>query len=94
MEDQTYQQRIRDKLNAYFTPIYMELKDDSKKHLGHAGHNPKGETHFSLQIVSARFLNLSSLARHRLIYEVLDLEIKEHVHALSIKAMTPIEYKE
>ncbi len=91
-EKNIYQTRMRDKLVAEFQPIHLEIKDDSKKHAGHAGADPKGETHFTVHIVSSKFEGLNALARHRLIYAILAEEIKERIHALSLVAMTPSEY--
>lgn len=92
LEKNIYQTRMRDKLAAALEPIHLEIKDDSKHHAGHAGADPKGETHFSVVVVSVKFESLSSLARHRLIYSLLAEELKERVHALSITALTPNEY--
>ncbi len=87
-----YQTRMRDKLIAAFQPIHLEIKDDSKKHAGHAGADPKGETHFIVHIVSDRFQGLNAVARHRVIYAALADEMKERVHALSLVTLTPSEY--
>jgi stress-induced morphogen len=59
---------------------------------GHAG-NPggDGETHFNVNIVSTAFQNKSPIARHRMVYEILDFELKNGVHALSLKCRTPEE---
>lgn len=91
-EKNIYQARMRNKLTAEFQPIYLEIKDDSKKHAGHAGADPKGETHFSIFIVSDKFEGLNPLARHRAVYAVLADELKERVHALILKAATGQEY--
>ena len=53
--------------------------------------DPKGETHFKVTIVSAAFRGLSRLERHRLVYQTVDAELKERVHALTIRALTPEE---
>jgi BolA protein len=91
-EKNIYQTRMRDKLTAALDPIHLEIKDDSKKHAGHAGADPKGETHFSVSVVSPKFEGLNAVARHRLIYAVLAEELKERVHALSLESLTPDEY--
>ena len=92
MNIETYRARIERKLTEAFQPILLEITDDSKKHAGHAGHNPLGETHFSVKIVSAAFENMKPVARHREIYRVLDAELKERVHALSLVADPPSEH--
>ena len=92
MDNETYSERINRKLSAAFTPIVLEIKDNSASHMGHAGHNPLGESHFSVLIVSPAFDKLSLVARHREIYRVLADELKERVHALSLQCLTPTEY--
>jgi BolA family transcriptional regulator, general stress-responsive regulator len=92
MNSTAYQQRIRQKLEAAFQPIHMEIIDDSASHKGHAGHDPRGETHFKVKVVSTVFAGISRLARHRLIYKTLAAELQERVHALNVEALTPDEY--
>ncbi|RME67760.1 MAG: BolA family transcriptional regulator, partial [Alphaproteobacteria bacterium] len=65
--------------------------DDSAAHAGHAGHRPGGETHFRVEIVSPAFAGKSRVARQRLIYRILEAELAERVHALSIVARAPGE---
>jgi BolA protein len=89
MTEPTYQERIRHKLTAAFQPILLEIHDDSARHAGHAGHDPRGETHFKVKIVSSAFTGLPSVARHRLVYAALAEEMKERVHALNIEALPP-----
>jgi BolA protein len=88
-----YQTRIRQKLVAAFAPSLLEIKDDSKKHAGHAGHHAEGETHFAVMIVSEKFAGLGLLARHRLVYDALKDELAERVHALNISAKTAAEHQ-
>src|SRR5580704_9756365 len=92
MNSLSYQTRIRQKLTATLQPIHMEIMDDSAHHKGHAGHDPVGETHFKVMIVSAVFNGLTRIERHRRVYESLAEELKERVHALNIETLTPDEY--
>jgi BolA protein len=92
MNSLSYQDRIRQKLTAAFAPIHLEILDDSAHHQGHAGHDPRGETHFKIRIVSAVFVGLSRVDRHRKIYDALADELKERVHALNIETLAPDEY--
>ena len=82
---------ISEKLTRSFRPSRLELTDDSDKHAGHAGHNPGGESHFTVVIESAAFSGLSRLARQRAVNETLRQELAGPVHALSIKALAPGE---
>ena len=45
----------------------------------------------SLRVVSAKFEGLGAVARHRLVYALLDEEMRGGVHALAITALTPDE---
>jgi BolA protein len=91
MDSLTYKDRIQRNLEAALAPIDIEIIDDSVRHAGHAGHDPRGETHFKIRIVSPAFNGLTRVARHRLVYDALAGELKERVHALNIDAKTPEE---
>ena len=47
--------------------------------------------YFRLRIVSPRFANLPTMARHRLVYDALGPLMNGAIHALSITARTPAE---
>lgn len=83
--------QIISKLQLRIAPQSLEVIDESSKHLGHAGHNPLGESHFEVRIVAESFAGKSRVARHRMIYEALQEELAGRVHALSIKAFSPEE---
>lgn len=86
----TMEDRIKAKITAELAPAALTLENQSHLHAGHAGDDGSGESHFHLMVVSDSFSDLSSLARHRMIYAVLKDEMKV-IHALSIKALTPQE---
>ncbi|MDE2134141.1 MAG: BolA family transcriptional regulator [Alphaproteobacteria bacterium] len=75
---------IRQKLTAAFSPTALDVKDDSARHEGHAGHRPGGETHFSVRIVSPAFAGLSRVERQRRVYAVLAEEMTSQIHALAL----------
>jgi BolA protein len=85
--------RIEEKLKAALQSSYLEVLDESSQHQGHSGAKPGGETHFRILVVSDDFANTTRISRHRKIYEILDTEIKERVHALAITAFTATEFK-
>lgn len=81
-----YSERIRIKLTQAFQPSRLAVIDDSVRHHGHAGADVDGgETHFNVEIVSAMFAGKSRVERQRMIHAVLADELKERVHALSLK---------
>ena len=80
--------RIRAALQAAFAPVALDVVDDSARHAGHEGARD-GRGHFNVEVVSAAFEGLGSLARHRAVYGALDALMATDIHALSIRAMTP-----
>lgn len=80
---------IRQRLAA-LDPEKIEILDESIRHAGHEGAK-SGGGHYLLTIVSSKFLGLSAMARHRLIYAALGEMMRKDIHALSVKAYTPQE---
>lgn len=88
---------IIDKIKGRFDPAFFKIANDSHKHSHHQGmvgaSNVK-ESHFRVEIVSEAFGGLSMPSRHRLVYQLLDDEFKNHgLHALQMKTKTPEEVK-
>lgn len=78
-------------LLAELNPTQIEIVDDSHKHAGHAGARAGGG-HYTLNIVSAQFVGLNTLARQRMIYSALGEMMKHNeIHALVVNAFTPEE---
>jgi acid stress-induced BolA-like protein IbaG/YrbA len=50
-------------------------------------------SHFEAVIVSAAFEGKRPIARHQLVYSVLGDRMKAEIHALSMRTLTPDEYK-
>lgn len=91
---------IETKLAAALAPQKLNVINESHLHAGHMHHPGEdhhndierdGETHFRVQVVSARFDGLNRVARHRLINELLAAELAGGVHALAIEASAPGE---
>ena len=76
-------------VRAALQPLHLEVIDDSHLHAGHAG--AREGRHFSVRITAERFNGLSRVARHRLIYDSLQLLIPRGIHALAIEARAPGE---
>ncbi len=87
------QAKIQSILTAKFNPEYLEIIDDTYKHQGHLNTPYHEETHFTVFIVSQRFQAISRLERHQRIMTILKEFFETQLHALSIKALTPIEYE-
>ena len=48
--------------------------------------------HFFATIVSAKFEGANHVARHQLVYRALGDRMREQIHALSMKTLTPAEW--
>jgi BolA family transcriptional regulator, general stress-responsive regulator len=83
--------KIEAKLTQALNPARLTVRDDSNRHKGHAGHNPEGESHFHVEIVSAAFAGQSRVARQRMVYGILADEMKQRLHALALTTLTPEE---
>jgi BolA protein len=81
------QRKIRDAL----APTTLVITDDSPKHAGHAGAREGGESHFTVEIISAAFEGKSRVARQRLVYDLLKAEFAAGLHALALIARSPSE---
>ncbi len=62
-----------------FETSYVEVEGD--------GH------HFEAVIVSDLFRGLTRVAQHQLVYKALGDRMKQEIHALSLKTLTPDEWK-
>ena len=80
---------IQRELDAALHPDALEVQDDSHLHAGHAG--AREGRHFTVRIVSPRFVGLTRVARHRLVYDALHALIPRGIHALAIDARAPGE---
>ena len=80
---------IEKKLNNQLQPTLLEVIDESDLHAGHRHSRPEGETHFRIRISSAAFSDLSRLAAHRMVHDVIKDELEGPVHALSLETIKP-----
>lgn len=82
-------ERMAQLLNQELTPVYLNVEDESANH-----HVPQGaETHFKITAVSSRFIDVSRIARHRLLNHLLNPEFELGLHALSMHLYTPEEWE-
>jgi BolA family transcriptional regulator, general stress-responsive regulator len=82
-------EQIEDKLQQHFTPQFLEVLNESQQH-----NVPRGaESHFKVVIVSDSFIGQRLLARHRLVYGLLQEELQTAVHALALHTYTSSEWQ-
>ena len=78
-------------LRAQLAPTSLQVIDDSAKHTGHSGAREGGESHFTVKIVSEKFVGMNAVARHRTVYAALKPLLDAGLHALVIEAKVPEE---
>jgi len=83
-------ERMRQHL-AVLNPVTLTIRDDSRHHAGHVG-AAGGGGHYQLTIVAEAFRGKPTLACHRMIHDALGPLMHSEIHALSIKASTPLPY--
>lgn len=78
---------IRQKLQAALNPGLLDVINESHLHIGHAGDNGTGDSHFRVRVAAASLSGLSRVAAQRQIYDILSEEMKNGIHALSINVL-------
>jgi len=76
------------RLREALRPTRLEVIDESAAHAGHAGAGPQGHgTHFRVRIASPLFDGKPRVARHRLVYDALQIFIAQGLHAIAIETL-------
>ncbi|MDE4134437.1 BolA family transcriptional regulator [Phaeobacter sp. QD34_3] len=71
------------RLQEAFNPSRLEVVDDSDSHIGHAGHDGQGESHFNVMIRAEVFAGMNRVAQHRAVHKALG-DIVPRIHALAL----------
>ncbi len=71
-------QDVRDFIAAGLPCAHLEVEGDGR--------------HFFATIVSVEFAGLTRIKRHQRVYAALGERMKEQIHALSMKTLTPEEW--
>ena len=74
---------VKTKLQDKIVIEKIKIEDKSFLHKNHAGHQ-KGKFHIKLVINSEELKKLNRIESNKMIYKVLDQELKEHIHSLQI----------
>ncbi len=82
------QQTIETKLTDQFSPLHIEVHNESHKHNVPAG----SESHFRVVLVSDHFVGQPLVQRHRAVNQSLRDELDGQIHALALHTMTPEEW--
>ncbi|XP_076171984.1 DNA-binding transcriptional regulator BolA [Ptiloglossa arizonensis] len=90
VENNPIELSIRKKLIDSLNPSYIKVINESYMH-----NVPKGsETHFKVIVVSDVFKDKPLLKRHQIINKLLQAELEDGVHALSIVAKTTDQWED
>ena len=81
------QSAIETKLST-LGPQFLRVENESHRH----NVPPGSESHFKVTVVSQQFNDKTLLARHRIVNEILSLELSGGVHALALHTLTPREW--
>ena len=84
------QESIELKLQADLKPIQLEVVNESHLHSSGLG----AESHFKVLVVSEAFQALSRVRRQQKVYGLLAQELKNGVHALSLRLLTQDEWEQ
>ncbi|KAJ1515966.1 hypothetical protein HMI54_011272 [Coelomomyces lativittatus] len=85
--------RIKEKITSTLSPHHLEIVNESAQHRHHQAMQGKEneESHFFLTIVSSQFEGKPMIKRHRMVYDVLNQELEQGLHALRLSTKTPLE---
>ena len=79
-------------LTEAYSPIHLDIDNQSHLHQYHQGSPNTGESHFEVLLVSNEFEGVSRVARQRMVYKTVADLLKGPVHALSLQCRTPNEH--
>ncbi len=74
---------VKKKLLNHIKIEEITIEDKSFLHKNHSGHQ-KGKFHLKISINSMELNKLSRIESNKIIYKVLDTELKKHIHSLQI----------
>ena len=74
---------VKNKLQAEIIIQYLKIEDKSFLHKKHKGHQ-EGKFHLKLIISSEELKKTSKIVSTKRIYNILDFELKEHIHSIQI----------
>ena len=74
---------VKSKLEAEIIIQELKIEDKSFLHKNHQGQE-EGKFHLKLTIKSVELSKLSKIISTKRIYNVLNLELKEHIHSIQV----------
>jgi len=74
---------VKNKLEAEIIIQNLKIEDKSFLHKNHKGHQ-EGKFHLKLTIKSDELFKLSKITSTKKIYNILKIELEEHIHSIQI----------
>jgi BolA protein len=74
---------VKKKLQNNISIERIDVDDKSFLHKNHVG-NQKGKFHLKIAIKSIELKNMSKINSNKIIYKILDKELKEFIHSIQI----------
>ena len=74
---------VKNKLQAEIIIQDIKIEDKSFLHKNHKGHQ-EGKFHLKITINSEELAKKNKIVSTKRIYNILDLELKEHIHSIQI----------
>ena len=85
------EEQVLSRLKKDLNIKHFEVKDFTGRHLNHKLND--GGFHLETVIVSDDFKDKSLIERHKMVYKAVGNLMKHEIHALSMKTLTIIEWK-
>lgn len=82
------QQAITEKLKTALVPAHLDVINESHMH----NVPPGSESHFKVIVVCKQFEGQSRVKRHQHVNGILQKELRDDIHALSMMTLTPDEW--
>jgi BolA protein len=70
----------------------VEVTDLSEQHRHHRGAKQSGGGHYAVLLVSPLFVGKTTMQQHRLVYQALQTEMGQRIHALSLQTYASPDY--
>ena len=76
--------KIKEKINREINPEKISLIDNSNLHTKHKSFDPN-KFHIKLLITSSKLKKMKKIDAHKMIFSILEEEMKSKIHALEIE---------
>ena len=81
------------KIKEKIDPFYFKLINFSEQHRNHKSNDRGDYSHIKLIIAAEDFNNKNKISRERIVHQILNEELKYHIHALVLKLYSINEFK-